>query len=92
MAMLLKKNILDIADFMNNIIYLAFCWLLLTGTHFKLSFVLFLRFVQVNSCIYNRVTCLVNNRNKFSLGAPTLKRQKVRISYGKRRARRRQGA
>ena len=43
MAMLLKKNILNIADFMNNIIiYLAFRWLLLTGTHFKLSFVLFL--------------------------------------------------
>ena len=44
MAMLLKKNILDIADFMDNIIYLAFCWLLLTGMHFKLSFVLFLAF------------------------------------------------
>ena len=30
--------------------------------------------------------------NKFSLGAPTRKRPKVEMSYGKRRARRRKGA
>ena len=30
--------------------------------------------------------------NKFSLGAPTRKRPKVEMSYGKRRVRRRKGA
>ena len=63
MAMLLNKNILDIADFMNNIIYLAFCWLLLTGTHFKLSFVLFLllSFLEILICVLCRCTALYAN-------------------------------
>ena len=51
---LIWKNILGIADFRNNIIYLAFCWLLPTGMHVYLSFVLFilLSFLQIFYCVF----------------------------------------
>ena len=46
---------------------------------------------SILNCVLLQVWCLQPNSNKFSLGAPTRKRHKLGMSYGKRQARRRKG-